>query len=234
MPATTSGAIRPTSPTIARPAVEAMLEPPPHPGDVLLEEFLRPLGVPQTAFAARLRVPLQRLNDLVRGRRGVTPDTALRLARALGTSPRLWMALQESWDLWQAAHGPRPPRSPKSSPCRTTEADSFSRECSGFSRPNRSDVTGQEEHRSCMPQTRITERTHRTLKQLAADTGHTFEQLIEQALAVYQREQLLHAITAGYAGLRSDPDAWAAELWERAQWDMRLTDGLDGAQASDK
>ncbi|GJG85132.1 hypothetical protein tb265_03130 [Gemmatimonadetes bacterium T265] len=91
---------------IPRPAVGDMRETPPHPGEVLLAEFLHPLRMPQTAFAARLRVPLQRLNDLVRGRRGVTPDTALRLARALGTSPQLWMNLQESWDLWHAAHGP--------------------------------------------------------------------------------------------------------------------------------
>lgn len=76
-----------------------------HPGEMLLEEFLRPLGLSQTAFAARLRVPLQRLHDLVRGRRGVTPDTALRLARALGTSAELWLRLQENWDLWHAAHG---------------------------------------------------------------------------------------------------------------------------------
>ncbi len=91
---------------VPRPSIEDMREPPPHPGEMLSEEFLRPLGMSQTLFAARLRVPLQRLNDLVNGRRGVTPDTALRLARALGTSPQLWMNLQEAWDLWHAAHGP--------------------------------------------------------------------------------------------------------------------------------
>jgi len=72
---------------------------------MLREEFLAPLGIPQTAFAARLRVPLQRLNELVLGKRGGPPDTALRLARALGTSPELWLRLQEHWDLWHAAHG---------------------------------------------------------------------------------------------------------------------------------
>lgn len=91
---------------VARPPVEEWLEPPTHPGEMLMEEFLRPLGMPQTEFAARLRVPLQRLNDLIHARRGVTPDTALRLARALGTSPQFWLTLQESWDLWHAAHGP--------------------------------------------------------------------------------------------------------------------------------
>jgi addiction module HigA family antidote len=89
---------------IARPRVEDMSEPPVHPGEVLLEEFLSPLGLTQTAFAARLHIPLQRLNDLIRARRGVTPDTALRLARALGTSAELWLNLQEAWDLWQASH----------------------------------------------------------------------------------------------------------------------------------
>lgn len=91
---------------VPRPRTEDMLEPPPHPGEILLEEFLIPLGLAQTAFAARMHIPLQRLNDLVRGRRGVTPDTALRLARALGTSAELWLNLQEAWALWHAAHGP--------------------------------------------------------------------------------------------------------------------------------
>jgi addiction module HigA family antidote len=82
-----------------------MSEPPVHPGEVLLEEFLNPLGLTQTAFAERLRIPLQRLNDLIRARRGVTPDTALRLARALGTSAEIWLNLQKAWDLWHASHG---------------------------------------------------------------------------------------------------------------------------------
>lgn len=90
---------------VPRPQVAEWAEPPVHPGEMLLEEFLRPLGLSQTAFADRLRVPLQRLHDLVRGRRGVTPDTALRLGRALGTSPEFWLRLQETWDLWHAAHG---------------------------------------------------------------------------------------------------------------------------------
>ena len=93
-------------PSIPRPPVDGWAEPPLHPGEMLLEEFLRPLELSQTMFAERLRVPLQRLHDLVRGRRGVTPDTALRLGRALGTTPEFWLRLQESWDLWHAAHGP--------------------------------------------------------------------------------------------------------------------------------
>ena len=92
-------------PSIPRPPVTAWATPPTHPGEMLREEFLVPLGITQTAFAARLRIPLQRLHDLVRGRRGVTPDTALRLARALGTSAEFWLRLQENWDLWHAARG---------------------------------------------------------------------------------------------------------------------------------
>src|SRR3989304_2656446 len=79
--------------------------PPPHPGEMLLEEFLKPLGVTQSSFAARLGVSFPRLNEIVRGRRAVTPDTALRLARVLGTSADFWLGLQQDWDLWRAIHG---------------------------------------------------------------------------------------------------------------------------------
>jgi addiction module HigA family antidote len=75
---------------------------PTHPGEVLREEFLAPLGVTQVAAAERLNVPLQRLNEIIRGRRGITPDTALRLARLLGTSAEFWLNLQLAWDLYHA------------------------------------------------------------------------------------------------------------------------------------
>lgn len=78
---------------------------PTHPGEVLLEEFLRPLGLSQSAFAVRSGISFPRLNDLIHARRGVTVDTALRLGRVLGTSPDVWLNLQQSWDLWHAAHG---------------------------------------------------------------------------------------------------------------------------------
>jgi addiction module HigA family antidote len=72
---------------------------------MLLEEFLKPLGISQSAFAIRLGVSFPRLNEIIRGRRGVTTDTALRLARVLGTSADFWLGLQQDWDLWQAMQG---------------------------------------------------------------------------------------------------------------------------------
>ncbi len=74
--------------------------PPTHPGEMLLEEFLKPLGLSQSAFAVRLDISFPRLNEIIRGRRGVTPDTALRLARVLGVSADFWLGLQQDWDLW--------------------------------------------------------------------------------------------------------------------------------------
>lgn len=72
---------------------------PTHPGEILLEEFLEPLGLTQVAFAAHLGVPTQRINEIVRGKRGVTPDTAWLLAQALGTTPEFWLNLQMQHDL---------------------------------------------------------------------------------------------------------------------------------------
>lgn len=76
--------------------------PPTHPGEMVLEEFLKPLGISQSAFAVRLGVSFPRLNEIVRGRRAVTPDTALRLARVTGMSADFWLGLQSDWDLWHA------------------------------------------------------------------------------------------------------------------------------------
>ena len=72
---------------------------------MLLEEFLKPLGISQSAFAVRLEMPSPRLNEIIRGRRGVTPDTALRLAHVLGMSAGFWLGLQQDWDLWHAERG---------------------------------------------------------------------------------------------------------------------------------
>ena len=71
----------------------------------MLEEFLRPLGISQSAFAIQLGISFPRLNEIVRGRRGVTPDTALRLERVLGMSAGFWLGLQLDWDLWHAMRG---------------------------------------------------------------------------------------------------------------------------------
>ncbi len=79
--------------------------PPTHPGEMLIEEFLKPLGISQVAFAQRLGVSFPRLNGVIRGRRGVTPDTALRLERVTGTSAAFWLGLQQDWDLWHAERG---------------------------------------------------------------------------------------------------------------------------------
>ncbi len=76
--------------------------PPTHPGEMLLEEFVKPLGITQSALAIRLGVSFPRINEIIRGRRGVTPDTALRLARVVGMSAEFWLGLQQDWDLWQA------------------------------------------------------------------------------------------------------------------------------------
>jgi addiction module HigA family antidote len=69
---------------------------------MLLREFLEPMGLTQSELAQGIRVPYQRINELVRGRRGVTPSTALRLSRFFGTSPGFWMNLQLRWDLFHA------------------------------------------------------------------------------------------------------------------------------------
>jgi addiction module HigA family antidote len=73
---------------------------PTHPGEMLLEEFLIPMGITQRDLASAIHVPYQRINDLVNGRRGVTPSSALRLAKFFGNTPDFWMNLQLRWDLY--------------------------------------------------------------------------------------------------------------------------------------
>jgi addiction module HigA family antidote len=80
--------------------------PPTHPGEMLLEEFIKPHGLTQSEVAQRLGVSFPRLNEIVNQRRGVTPDTAVRLAKLFGTTPDFWLGLQMDWDLWHALHGP--------------------------------------------------------------------------------------------------------------------------------
>ena len=75
---------------------------PTHPGRMLLEEFLEPLGLTQRQLAEAIHVPYQRVNEIVNGRRGMTPSTALRLEKFLGMSSSFWMNLQLRWDLYHA------------------------------------------------------------------------------------------------------------------------------------
>lgn len=72
---------------------------PTHPGEILLEEFLVPMNVSQVAFASHIGVSTQRVNEIVRGKRGVTPENAWLFAEALGTSPGFWLNLQLNYDL---------------------------------------------------------------------------------------------------------------------------------------
>ena len=76
--------------------------PPTPPGEMLLEEFLKPLGISQSAFAVRLGISFPRLNEIIRAKRSITPDTALRLAHVLGMSADFWLGLQLDWELWHA------------------------------------------------------------------------------------------------------------------------------------
>lgn len=72
---------------------------PTHPGEILLEEYLRPLGIPQVRLAEHLHIPVQRVNELIRGKRGVTPESAWLLSQALSTTPEFWLNLQAAYDL---------------------------------------------------------------------------------------------------------------------------------------
>jgi addiction module HigA family antidote len=78
-----------------------------HPGQILLQEFLEPLGLSQAELARKLSIPLNRINELVRGKRGITPETALLLAGYFKNSPEFWMNLQTAHDLTQAMHSMR-------------------------------------------------------------------------------------------------------------------------------
>lgn len=75
---------------------------PPHPGEVLLSDHLKPRAIPQTRLAEHLGWPQPKINEIVRGKRGITPATALAFADSFGTTPEYWLELQNAWDLWQA------------------------------------------------------------------------------------------------------------------------------------
>ncbi len=80
---------------------------PTHPGEILLEEFLQPMCITQRELADAIHVPYQRINEIINGHRGITPSTALRLAKFFGTSPDFWMNLQLRWDLYRAQKAER-------------------------------------------------------------------------------------------------------------------------------
>ena len=80
--------------------------PPTHPGEMLLEEFLKPMDLSQTELAEKMGVSYPRVNELIHGKRGVTPDTALRLEKLFGMEAQFWLNLQLAWDLYHATHSP--------------------------------------------------------------------------------------------------------------------------------
>ena len=75
---------------------------PTHPGEMIIEEFLKPMGLTQRQLADAIHVPYQRINEIINGRRGITPSTALRLSKFFRVSPDFWMNLQQRWDLYFA------------------------------------------------------------------------------------------------------------------------------------
>ena len=75
---------------------------PTHPGEMLLYEFLEPMGITQRTLADAIHVPYQRINEIINQRRGITPSTALRLAKYFGTSADFWLNLQMRWDIYRA------------------------------------------------------------------------------------------------------------------------------------
>ncbi|MGI8617559.1 MAG: HigA family addiction module antitoxin [Gemmatimonadaceae bacterium] len=91
-----------------------------HPGEMLLEEFLKPLGISQSAFAIQLGVSFPRLNEIIREKRSVTADTALRLAQVTRMSADFWLGLQLDWDLWHALRSKTVTRIAKLEPLRRT------------------------------------------------------------------------------------------------------------------
>ena len=106
-----------------RPIVQRRLpthRPPTHPGEMLLEEFLVPLGMTQSAFAVRRGVSFPRLNEVINAKRSVTPDTALRLARVTGMSAEFWLGLQQDWDLWHALRSEKAAEIARLEPLRRT------------------------------------------------------------------------------------------------------------------
>ncbi len=94
--------------------------PPTRPGEMLLEEFVKPLAITQSELASRLGISFPRLNEIIRGKRTITSDTALRLARVLGMSADFWLGLQLDWDLWHAMRSSKATEIDRLEPLRTS------------------------------------------------------------------------------------------------------------------
>jgi len=94
--------------------------PPTRPGEMLLEEFVKPLAITQSELASRLGISFPRLNEIIRGKRTITSDTALRLARVLGMSADFWLGLQLDWDLWHAMRSTKANEIDRLEPLRTS------------------------------------------------------------------------------------------------------------------
>ncbi len=94
--------------------------PPTRPGEMLLEEFVKPLAITQSELASRLGISFPRLNEIIRGKRAITSDTALRLARVLGMSADFWLGLQLDWDLWHAMRSSKASEIDRLEPLRTS------------------------------------------------------------------------------------------------------------------
>ena len=98
-----------------------MNRPPTTPGEMLLEEFLKPRGISQVELAARMDVPVQRVNTIVNGKRGITAETAILLSEVLDTTPEFWMGVQADHDLWHALRK-RASAKVRSTPARSSHA----------------------------------------------------------------------------------------------------------------
>jgi len=96
--------------------------PPTHPGEILLEDFLKPMGISQIELAKKIGVSYPRVNELIHRKRGVTPDTALRLERLFGMEAQFWLNLQLAWDLYRTIHSPAAKDIQKIQPIQTLTA----------------------------------------------------------------------------------------------------------------
>ncbi len=88
------------------PSIIELKREPTHPGEILEEEFIKPLGLTQSKLAKELGVSVRAINEIVNKKRGITPEMAIRIAKRFGTTPEFWLGLQMDYDLWKAYHKP--------------------------------------------------------------------------------------------------------------------------------